>query len=47
MTVLWLAAVLCAGCKYFSYQEGCEDNPDQASCAGMNTQESAGTTHKR
>ena len=40
-------ALLFSGCQYFGYQESCEDNPDQPSCAGMNTQPSAGTTHRR
>ncbi len=33
--------LLFSGCQYFSYQKSCEDDPDQPSCAGMNTQEPA------
>jgi len=40
-------ALFLSSCQYFSYQESCEDNPDQPSCPGLNTQQGAGTTHKR
>ncbi|MDE1167606.1 MAG: hypothetical protein PW845_20085 [Pseudomonas sp.] len=34
--LLALTLVLsCTGCKYFSYQDSCTDNPDQSSCAGV------------
>ena len=29
-----LLLLLCAGCQYFSYQESCTDNPQQAQCDG-------------
>jgi hypothetical protein len=45
--LLAVFVLTCSGCQYFAYQESCEDNPDQASCAGMNTQQPAGTTHRR
>ncbi|QIH07604.1 MULTISPECIES: hypothetical protein [unclassified Pseudomonas] len=42
-----LLFVLVSGCQYFSYQDSCEDDPDQASCAGLNTQQPAKSQHRR
>ncbi|WP_314914601.1 hypothetical protein [Pseudomonas helleri] len=37
MTLRWMLlslVVLCAGCQYLSYEQGCTDNPNQRGCQG-------------